>query len=224
MHRIFIPLFIPVLFAVAGCDRVTGTEDENRPGRIIRMDAPARIFEEAFAMGNGRIGATLYGGISGERIMLNEATLWGGGPVDPSMNPDAYRHLPAIRQALFNEDYRLADSLVRHLQGKFSESYAPLGDLYIRLGTEGEAREYIRELDIRDGLSTVTYEMDGTIYRREMFVSHPDQVVVIRLEAAGDHPLEFRLGASSKLSHRVSAGDGKLFLNGYAQVLSLIHI
>jgi len=218
MHRIFIPLFIPVLFAVAGCDRVTGTEDENRPGRIIRMDAPARIFEEAFPMGNGRIGATLYGGISGERIMLNEATLWGGGPVDPSMNPDAYRHLPAIRQALFNEDYRLADSLVRHLQGKFSESYAPLGDLYIRLGTEGEAREYIRELDIRDGLSTVTYEMDGTIYRREMFVSHPDQVVVIRLEAAGDHPLEFRLGASSKLSHRVSAGDGKLFLNGYAQV------
>jgi alpha-L-fucosidase 2 len=182
------------------------------------MDAPARIFEEAFPMGNGRIGATIYGGVRQERIMLNEATLWAGEPVDPYMNPEAYRHLPEVRRALFHEDYPLADSLVRQLQGKFSESYAPLGDLFINFTQEGEPGHYLRELDIRNGVARVSYEQDGTGYLREMFVSHPDQVVVILLEASGDTPLSFRLGASSKLSHRVLAEAGKLFLSGTAQV------
>ena len=211
-------MFFPVLLAVTGCERVTETESEYRPDRIIRMDAPAQIFEEAFPMGNGRIGATLYGGISRERIMLNEATLWAGEPVDPHMNPEAFRHLPAIRRALFDEDYRLADSLVRQLQGKFSESYAPLGDLYLDFGPEEACAEYTRELDIRNGVSMVSFEMDGTVCRREMFVSHPDQLLVIRLEASGDRSLSFRLGATSQLSHRVNAGKGKLVMRGSAQV------
>jgi alpha-L-fucosidase 2 len=92
---------------------------------------PANYFEEALVLGNGRIGATVFGGTSTDKIFLNDITLWSGEPMDPYMNKDAYKHLPAVREALNQENYRLADSLVKKLQGKFSESYAPLGTLYL---------------------------------------------------------------------------------------------
>ena len=98
---------------------------------FIWYDKPAKVFEDALPLGNGRIGAIVYGGIEKERISLNEATLWAGYPVDPNMNPAAKNYLPLIREALFAEDYKKADSLTRFIQGKFSSSYAPLGNLFM---------------------------------------------------------------------------------------------
>jgi alpha-L-fucosidase 2 len=95
---------------------------------------PATVFEDALPLGNGRIGAMVYGGVEKERISLNEATLWAGYPVDPNMNPAAKNYLPLIREALFAEEYKKADSLTRFIQGKFSSSYAPLGNLIIDFG------------------------------------------------------------------------------------------
>ncbi|MDP2114663.1 MAG: glycoside hydrolase N-terminal domain-containing protein, partial [Bacteroidota bacterium] len=90
---------------------------------------PARYFEESLVLGNGKMGASVFGGVQSDQIYLNDATLWSGGPVDANMNPEAYKNVPAIREALKNENYKLADELQRKLQGKFSQSYAPLGTL-----------------------------------------------------------------------------------------------
>lgn len=88
-------------------------------------------FEEALVLGNGQMGATVYGGAATDLIHLNDITLWSGEPVDPYMNRNAYQHLPTVREALQRNDYAAADTLVKKLQGKFSESYAPLGNLYL---------------------------------------------------------------------------------------------
>ena len=105
----------------------------------LRYEQPAQYFEETLLLGNGRVGASLFGGIGTERIYLNDATLWSGGPVDARMNRTAHEHLPAVRGALLNKDYEAADSLVRQLQGKFSESYAPLGTLLLEMNHGDEA-------------------------------------------------------------------------------------
>jgi hypothetical protein len=84
---------------------------------------PAEHFEEALVLGNGRTGATVFGGIQSDRIYLNDATLWSGGPVDPNANPDVSSLIPQVREALAKEDYRTAERLNRKIEGKFSESY-----------------------------------------------------------------------------------------------------
>ena len=85
-------------------------------------------------MGNGQLGGMVYGGVEKEKISLNDATLWAGYPVVAAMNPDAKKYLPLVREALFAGEYKKADSLTRFMQGKFSASYAPMGNLFIDFG------------------------------------------------------------------------------------------
>ena len=94
-------------------------------------DSPAKYFEESLVLGNGMQGATVFGGISKDKIYLNDLTLWSGEPVNANMNPQAYKHLPDVRKALQENNYKKAEQLIKKLQGKFSESYAPLGTLYL---------------------------------------------------------------------------------------------
>lgn len=184
------------------------------PERIIRYDQPAEYFEEALPLGNGRIGATVYGGAETEQIVLNEETLWTGGPVDPYMNPEAYKHLPAVREALFQENYQLADSLVRNLQGKFSESYAPPGDFLLDFLHDDSITEYYRELDLRTGIALVRYSSGGVHFIRELFTSFPDQVMVIRLTASKKNGLNVGLRFNSRLHHWISYKNGMLIMQG----------
>ena len=86
------------------------------------FDKPATYFEESLVLGNGKMGASIFGGIESDQIYLNDATLWSGEPVDPNMNPEAYKFIPRIREALAKEDYDLADKLNSNVQGKFTES------------------------------------------------------------------------------------------------------
>ena len=158
------------------------------PDRMLWYNKPADHFEEALPLGNGRMGATVFGGVKTERILLNEATLWAGGPVDAHMNPDAYKHIPAVRKALFDGDYQKADRLVRQIQGKFSESYAPLGDLLIEMNHDSIFTDYRRDLDLRNAVATTQYTVDGRTYFREFFVSHPHRVMVIRMKTGIYHP------------------------------------
>jgi len=92
----------------------------------IWFNQPAAFFEEAFPLGNGRIGAMVYGSPVTDKISLNEITLWGGYPKNPHMNPEAASHIPKIREALFTENYKLADSLIRFVQGTFLPPMPPL--------------------------------------------------------------------------------------------------
>ena len=84
---------------------------------------PAEYFEEALVLGNGKIGATVFGGVQSDKIYLNDATLWSGEPIDSNANPNVSSIVPLVREALAKEDYKTAERLNRKIEGKFSESY-----------------------------------------------------------------------------------------------------
>ena len=142
-------------------------QKQQKPMRLW-YDKPATYFEEALVLGNGKQGATVFGGTKSDKIFLNDLTLWSGEPMDPYMNKEAYKNLPAVREALRLENYKAADSLVRKIQGKFSESYAPLGTLYIDFNHENPT-EYRRELSLDKAVSTVHYHA-GTNEIRRMLI------------------------------------------------------
>ncbi|MFN3488740.1 MAG: glycosyl hydrolase family 95 catalytic domain-containing protein [Emticicia sp.] len=185
---------------------------------------PAQYFEESLVLGNGKLGATVFGGVESDKIYLNDATLWSGEPVNPLMNPaggepQAYKNVPAIREALKNEDYKLADQLQRKLQGKFSESFAPLGTMFINHSPPtSEVSNYYRELDISKAISKVTYEINGVKYTREYFVSHPDQIMAVKLTSSQKGGLTFDIKFNSLLKYKVTTPKQTLQINGYAPI------
>ncbi len=195
-------------------------QQEEKSKIQLLFDTPATVFEEAMPIGNGRLGAMMYGDVAHEKFSLNEETLWSGGPVDASMNPEAYKHLPAVRAALFKEDYQLADSLVRNLQGSFSQAYEPLGFLTMDFDHKGDPTEYKRSLDLSTGLATVNYTINGTSYHRESFVSFPDQVMLVRVAADGNDKLNFSIGLNSKLPFQTSASGAEVMMTGFSPIRS----
>ena len=106
-------------------------DDQDTGFLSLRYDTPASYFEEALVVGNGMMGATIYGGNRTDRISLNDMTLWTGEPDDNVIIPEVSNVVPEIRVALDNEDYREADRLQRKVQGHYSESFQPLGTLTI---------------------------------------------------------------------------------------------
>src|SRR5882762_6969068 len=147
---------------------------------------PAKVWTEALPIGNGRLGAMVFGGVKRELIQLNESTLWTGGPVRTNVNPDAYAKLLLAREALFKEeDYAKAYNYAKKMQGYYSESYLPLGDLAIaQYLKDTVTTAYYRDLNIKDAVSTTRFTIDGITYTRQIISSAPDQVIVIHLTAS----------------------------------------
>jgi alpha-L-fucosidase 2 len=176
---------------------------------FIWYNKPATVFEDALPVGNGRIGGMVYGGVDKERISLNESTLWAGYPVDPNMNPEAKKYLPLVRAALFAGEYQKADSLTRFMQGKFSASYAPMGNLIIDFGITS-ASGYKRELELNTGTHRVSFESGSTLYTRETFISYPDKAMFILPKASGKEYLNISVSLNSLLKYRTEAELGDL--------------
>jgi alpha-L-fucosidase 2 len=146
---------------------------------------PARQWDHGLPLGNGRLGGVVFGEVRRERISLNESSLWMGGPQDRD-NPEALAHLPEMRRLLFAGHPREAAALAeRKLMGRPHrlESYQTLGDLRLAFEHEGTAEAYRRELDIDSAIARTSYLLGGVRYAREVFVSAPDQVMVVRLTA-----------------------------------------
>ncbi|RYY56845.1 MAG: glycoside hydrolase family 95 protein [Chitinophagaceae bacterium] len=183
------------------------------------FDKPAGKWIEALPLGNGRIGAMVSGGVEEELLQLNESSLWSGGPVKPGINPDAASYLPAIRRALLEEqDYSKAAELTKKMQGLYTESYMPLGDLVIRQDLDGKpVTSYNRELTLDDAVARTSFEVSGVRYTREVFISAPHNVLVMRLTASKPGLLDFKLSARSQLHFTVAgSGTGGYVLNGKA--------
>lgn len=177
---------------------------------FIWYNKPAIFFEDALPIGNGQLGGMVYGGVEKERISLNDATLWAGYPVDAAMNPESQKYLPLVRQALFAGQYKKADSLTRFMQGKFSASYAPMGNLFIDFGISSST-SYKRELELNTGIHRVSFESKGTKYVRETFVSNPAKAMFVRLTASGTELLNVSLSLNSSLRYRtIAEGNSKL--------------
>ena len=175
---------------------------------------PARTWVEALPIGNGRLGAMIYGGYDVARLQLNEATLWSGGPREWD-NPRAAELLPAVREAIFQGDYTRADALCQQMQGPFNQSYQPLGELLVSFADASPPSEYRRELDLERAVATTGLTRGGVSYRCEALASHPDQVIVVRLESDARGQVSFSLRLDSLLRHEVQArGPDTLLLGG----------
>lgn len=178
---------------------------------------PARIWTDALPVGNGRLGAMVFGRAQEELIHLNEETLWSGGPANLNPNPEAPKYLAQIREALFQEDYKKAEQLCRNMQGLYTESYLPLGDLLIRHHVTGEPTDYYRDLDIAQAVALTRFKIGGTRYTREVLASAPDQVIVIRLRADRKGQLSFDAATKSQLRFQhAAAGPNELVMKGEA--------
>ena len=149
---------------------------------------PAARWEEALPLGNGRLGAMVFGRVGQERLQLNEDTLWAGGPYTPD-NPEALAALPEVRRLIAEGRYKDAADLAgaKMMARPLTQmAYGTLGDILLTFPGAAAPKTYYRDLDLDTAISSVTYERsDGTI-RREAFVSAPDQVIVVRMEAKGE--------------------------------------
>lgn len=179
-------------------------------------DSPATFFEEALPIGNGKMGAMVFGGIDDNVILLNDITLWTGRPVDHNLDKDAHRWIPKIREALFKEDYRLADSLQLHVQGPNSAYYQPLATLHIIDNSGGGASCYRRELDLDSALCRDSYVRNGVTFTREYFASHTDKLIAVRLRADKRSAINCRLTLTALIPHIVKASDCQLMMTGNA--------
>lgn len=208
-----------LLVAAAGL-AVAASGAEKRP-LSLRYDRPAEFFEEALVIGNGNIGAILYGGVKQDRLSLNDITLWTGEPEKGVTTPDAFKAIPEIRAALDCGDYRAADSLQRKVQGHYSENYQPLGSLTITYdGEPGKVTDYTRVLDISDAVAFRGFREDGKGQGSVYFASAPDSVIVVGIKS--ERPVTATLRLDSQLPHEVSAkADGTMRSDGYAAYLSL---
>lgn len=143
----------------------------------------------------------VFGRVATELIQLNEATLWSGGPVGADPTPGAANALPDVRAALFRQDYAEAARQVKRIQGLFTEAYQPLGDLLIRQQLTGDSTAYYRDLNIDNATAATRFTVGGVTYTRELFVSAPDQVIVVRLTA--DRKGALNLTAALRSQHPV---------------------
>jgi alpha-L-fucosidase 2 len=202
--------------------------------------APASQWVDALPIGNGRLGAMVYGGgaidppnpkdpkadrspgpvatdPARETLQLNEDTLWSGQPVDGN-NLQAKQYLPAIRAAVLEQqDYHLADKLCQKMQGLFAEAYQVLGSLHVDCTHAGEAADYRRELDLATAVAATRYKVGEVAFERTAFASAPDQALVLRLSASKPGALNATIWMDGALARSVEAvGARRLLMTGKA--------
>ena len=172
-------------------------------------DKPARVWNEALPIGNGRIAAMVFGDPVNEKLQLNEDTFWSGGP-SRNDNPDGLIGLDSIRYYIFKEDYRKANTLSnKYLTAKqlHGSKYQDIGNFNMVFDGDSDYTDYYRELNLERAVFTTTYKAGDVIYKREVFASQPDQVIVVRLTASKSGKLSFIASFDSELQKSDKALD-----------------
>lgn len=194
--------------------------DAIRPANALTLwyQQPAREWLESLPLGNGRLGATVFGGVDHERIQLNENTIWSGAPYDPA-NPEAPAALPEIRRLLFAGKQQEAEALtLKSAMGKplRMSNYQTLGSLSLEFPDDGGAvSNYRRSLDIDQAIATTRYTRGGVTYTREAFASRPDQAVVVRITADKPGSISLRAGMYTPFTDaKLGVEQGMLALSG----------
>ena len=197
--------------------RLTGQAPPPLSPLTLWYRAPASEWVGALPVGNGRLGAMVFGGVVHERLQLNEDTLWSGRPYDP-VNPEAREALPEVRRLLAAGMYRDAATLVsRKVMARplAQMAYQTLGDLNLTFPQVESVDGYRRDLDLATATARVSYTAGGVRFTREVFASAPDQVIVVRLTA--DRPGQISFEARLQTPQRASidtASGGDLVMRG----------
>lgn len=191
----------------------------------------ARTFEDAHLLGNGRLGATIYGGVPFEEILINDDTLWSGSE-SYRVNEGYYDNLKRAQALALSGDVKQANNIINdEMEGTWGEAYMPLASAHICVGQKNDRRnmklkhvispdaalikDYSRVLDLDDAVETVEYRLGDALYRREYFVSYDRQLIYARFSAEGG-PLDLAASMDSKLKHSVRVSDGAVTLRGIA--------
>lgn len=215
MYRFFV--YLSFLALISSC---TSLPDHSyiypHSKNVLWYSEPAQFFEESLVLGNGTMGASIFGGVNSDKIYLNDATLWSGEPSNQYSNANAHQYVAPVRKALKEENYKLADSLNKFIQGPFTQSYAPLGTLFITYKNQDSFKNYRRELDISKAISKVAYESNGVQFQREYFISHPDQIMAIRLTSDKEKAISCTISFESLLKYKMTQENNSVKVDGYA--------
>lgn len=191
--------------------------DDLNKALVLKYNRPAAYMEEALVIGNGTMGAIIYGGTDKDVISLNDITLWTGEPDREVTTPEAHKAIPEIRTLLDNEDYRAADQKQKRVQGHYSENYQPLGRLNITYtGRSAQVRDYERKLDISQAVARTEYKVGDRSFSCDYFASAPDSVIVLRLKSEEEGGMKAVLSFDSQLPHAVKTSENEISAEGYA--------
>lgn len=177
---------------------------------------PSAVWTDALPLGNGRLGAMVWGGVTRDEIQLNEDTLWSGGPYQPA-NPEALHHLDAVRQLIFAGRYADAERLANQklmARPYLETSYQPAGKLLLDFVFPELFADYRRELDLRRAVASTAFTVAGVTYRREGFVSAADGVLALRLTADRPGMIGFAAGFASEQPGVATVTDGGIRFDG----------
>jgi alpha-L-fucosidase 2 len=177
---------------------------------------PGEKWLDAMPMGNGIMGAMVFGGVQRERIALNESSFWSGRPHDYN-NPDALKYFPQIRDLVFAGKFQEAEKMAdQHFFGVPSaqQAYQPLGDLWLSFDGIEKVDEYRRELDMETGVAKVSYRSGPAVFTCETFVSYPDRVLVVRITSDKPGQVSVKAQFKSPYLERATAKPGELVMDG----------
>ena len=211
--------FILALFFIPqySCTSYTETEKELNPSLVLWYDKPASSWTEALPVGNGRLGAMVYGGTEKETIQFNEETLWTGQPHDYA-NEGAHEVFDELRKLLWEGKQAEAHKLGNEhfMSQPFGQMcYQPFGNILLDFPGHENAINFKRKLDIEDAISSVLYEVDDVKYTREVFASEPDQAIIVRVESSKRGALNFTAGMDSPHSnYNVSVDGDEIIITG----------
>jgi alpha-L-fucosidase 2 len=186
--------------------------------KVLWYASPAANWNEALPLGNGRLGAMVFGGLNSERLQLNEDSVWAGRKMD-RVNPAAALAVPEVRRLLRNgmvaDAEALADKAIISVPRRMPP-YQPLGDALIQFSHAGEFAEYRRELDLGEAVARVSVRADGTTFTREAFASAVDQVIVVRLAATRDSAVSFSVTLGRERDARTRVEGRDVIMEGQA--------
>lgn len=204
---VFLLLFVGILPSIYA---------QNKTPLKLWYRSPAQKWVEALPLGNGRLGAMVFGDPDREVIQLNEGTLWAGGP-NNNTNPEAKSVIPQIRKLIFEGKYLEAQRMTNAKAGPKGNSgmpYQSAGNLVIDFNRTAQPSHYYRDLNLENAVATTTYEIDQVHYEEKVFTSFPDQVIVVHLSADKPAALNCSLSLNALLKHTVAVNNGQLILNG----------
>lgn len=202
---------------ISSCTTSFSTEETvGRNELKLWYNEPAANWNEALPIGNGRLGAMVFGNPRQEQLQLNEETVWAGGP-NSNITAESGKAIPELRKLLFEGKFReaqvLADNEMKP-QKNSGMPYQPVGNLFLEFPGHENVQHYYRDLSIEKAVATVTYEVDGVKYKREIFSSFPDQAIVVRLTADQPGKITFTASINSPQKSEIKTEEGALQLSG----------